>query len=59
LRLYRASDLVVRTFGEYSGKVYVVRTTKSDARYNLNSARRLNGVAWEAMKPQLGIGSGV
>ena len=49
----------LRTFGEYSGKVYVVRTTKSDARYNLNSARRLNGVAWEAMKPQLGIGSGV
>ncbi|MBT2334363.1 hypothetical protein J7E49_10655 [Variovorax paradoxus] len=47
----------LRTFGEYGGAVHVVRGTKSDARYNLNAARRLNGVAWEAMKPQLGIGS--
>lgn len=47
----------LRTFGEYGGAVYVVRGTKSDARYNVNTARRLNGVAWEAMKPQLGIGS--
>ena len=47
----------LRTFGEYGGAVYVVRGTKSDAPYNVNTARRLNGVAWEAMKSQLGIGS--
>ncbi|KQW59745.1 hypothetical protein [Variovorax sp. Root411] len=50
---------LLRTYGEYGGAVYVVRGTKSDARYNVNTARRLNGVAWEAMKPQLGIGSAV
>ncbi|WPH13362.1 hypothetical protein [Variovorax paradoxus] len=49
----------LRTYGEYGGQVYVMRATKSDTQYNRTSARRLNGVAWEAMKPQLGIGSAV
>jgi hypothetical protein len=46
----------LRSFGEYNGAVHVVRATKPDAAYNISTARRLNGVAWEAMKPQLGIG---
>lgn len=47
----------LRSFGEYNGAVHVVRATKSDAQYNVTTTRRLNGVAWAAMKPQLGIGS--
>ena len=47
----------VRSYGEYAGTVYVARRTKSASQFNLYSSRRLNGVAWEAMKPQLGLGS--
>jgi len=46
----------VRSYGEFGGAVYVARRTKSASQFNLYSARRLNGVAWEAMKPQLGLG---
>ena len=49
----------LRSFGEYDGAVYVVRGVKPDTRYNIGTSRRLNGVAWEAMKPQLGIGRAV
>lgn len=48
----------VRSYGEYGGAVHVARKTKSATQYNLTTTRRLNGAAWEAMKPQLGIGSG-
>lgn len=48
----------LRSFGEYDGSVYVARGVKPDAQYNIGVSRRLNGVAWEAMKPQLGITGG-
>lgn len=47
----------VRSYGEYAGAVYVARRTKSASQYNTYVSRRLNGIAWEAMKPQLGLGS--
>ncbi|TSD56409.1 hypothetical protein FFI97_019445 [Variovorax sp. KBS0712] len=48
----------LRSFGEYDGAVYVARGVKPDAQYNVGTSRRLNGVAWEAMKPELGITTG-
>ncbi|PIF75000.1 hypothetical protein CLU95_2138 [Variovorax sp. 54] len=48
----------LRSFGEYGGAVYVARGVKPDTRYNVGTSRRLNGVAWEAMKPRLGITAG-
>jgi len=49
----------LRSFGEYDGAVYVARAVKPDAQYNpIGVSRRLNGIAWEAMKPQLGITTG-
>ncbi|HYP85357.1 hypothetical protein [Variovorax sp.] len=47
----------VRTYGEYAGAVYVARRTKSASQFNGYVSHRVNGVAWEAMRPQLGLGS--
>jgi len=44
-----------RAYAEYDGQVYQVRRTRPEPQFNMSFQRRLNGVAWEAMKSQLGL----
>lgn len=46
----------LRSFAEYNGHAYTVRKPKSGLfQGNFLKETRLNGVAWEAMKPQIGL----
>ena len=44
-----------RTLAEYSGAVYLARKTRPEVENNLSVVQRINGVAFDALKAQIGL----